>query len=198
MVPIDDGEHILATYGEFVEVYRKETAQTLPPHWSTDRAIDLEPGYKLPYGWIYDLSEFKLRTLKAYIQENLAYGFTQRTSSLTAVPILFAKKKEGGLRLCVNYRVLHLAMVKNWYPLLLISEMLDRVRDARIFTKVYLRGRNSLIGMKEGDEYKWAFRMHYGQFQYRVVPFGLTNAPATFQCHIDDCLRPYIDDFLVC
>jgi hypothetical protein len=139
-----------------------------------------------------------LRTLKAYIEANLANGFIQRSSSPAAAPILFAKKKDGGLRLCVDYRALNLATVKNRYPLPLISEMLDRVREARIFTKLDLRGAYNLIRIKEGDEYKTAFRTRYGQFEYRVMPFGLTNAPATFQSYIDDCLRPYIDDFAVC
>jgi hypothetical protein len=198
MVPTDDGGHIPATYGEFVEVFSKEQAETLPPHRSTDHAIDLEPGYNLPYGRIYNLSEFELRTLKAYIEANLANGFIQRSSSPAAAPILFAKKKDGGLRLWVDYRALNLATVKNRYPPPLISEMLDRVREARIFTKLDLRGAYNLIRIKESDEYKTAFRTRYGQFEYRVMPFGLTNAPATFQSYIDDCLRPYIDDFAVC
>jgi len=139
-----------------------------------------------------------LRTLKAYSEANLANGFIQQSSSPAAVPILFAKKKDGGLRLCVNYRTLTLATVKNRSPLPLISEMLDRVRDARIFTKLDLRGSYNLIRVEEVDEYRMAFRTHYGQLEYRVIAFGLTNAPATFQSYIDDCLRPYIDDFALC
>jgi len=98
----------------------------------------------------------------------------------------------------VDYRALNLATVKNRYPLPIISEMLDRVRDTRIFTKLDLRGAYNLIRIKEGDEYKTAFRTRYGQCEYRVMPFGLTNAPAMFQSYIDDCLRAYIDDFAVC
>jgi hypothetical protein len=76
--------------------------------------------------------------------------------------------------------------------------MLDKLRGARIFTKLDLRNAYHLIGIKEGDEYKTAFRTQYGQFEYQVMRFGLTNAPATFQSYIDDCLRSYIDDFAVC
>ena len=117
----------------------------------------------------------------AYIMANLANGFIQRSSSPAATPILLAKKQDGGSRLSVDYRALNLATVKNRYPLQLISEMLDRVREARIFTKLDLRGAYNLIRIKEGDEYKTAFRTSYGQFEYRVMPFGLRNAPATFQ-----------------
>jgi len=158
MVPTDDGGHIPATYGEFVEVFSKEKAETLPPHWSTDHAIDLEPGYNLPYEPIYNLSEFELRTLKAYIEANLGNGFIQRSSPPAAAPILFAKKKDGALRLCVYYRALNQATVMNRYPFPLISPMLDRVREARIFMKLDLRGAYNLIRIKEGDEYKTAFR----------------------------------------
>jgi hypothetical protein len=94
MVCTDDGGHIPATYGEFVEVFSNVRAETLPPHRSTDHAIDLEPSHNLPYGWIYNLSEFELRTLNAYIEADLANGFIQRSSSPAAAPILFAKKKD--------------------------------------------------------------------------------------------------------
>ena len=136
-----------------MEVFSKTKAETLPPHRSTDHAIDLEPGYNLPYGRIYNLSEFELRTLKAYIEANLANRFIQRSSSPAAAPILFAKKKnDGGLRLCVDYRALNKVTVKHRYPLPLISEMLDRVREARIFRKLDLRSAYNLIRIKEGDE----------------------------------------------
>jgi len=98
----------------------------------------------------------------------------------------------------VDYRALNLGTIKNRYPLPLISELLDRVREARIFTKLDLRNAYHLIRIKEGDKYKTAFRTRCGQFEYSVMPFGLTNVPATFQAYIDDCLRPYIDELAVC
>ena len=88
--------------------------------------------------------------------------------------------------------------VKNRYPLPLISEMLDRMRSARIFTKLDLRNAYHLIRIREDDEFKTAFRIRYGQFEYRVMPFGLTNAPATFQAYMDAALGPLLDDFIVC
>jgi len=147
---------------------------------------------------MYNLSEVELRTLKAYIETNLSNGFIEQLSSSAAAPISFAKTKDSGLRLCVDYRALNSATVKNRYPLPLISEMLDRMRGARIFTKLDIRKSYHHIRIKKGDEYKSAFRTRYGQFKYRVMPFGSTNAPATFQAYIGDCLRPYIDDFAVC
>ena len=103
MVTTDDGGRIPAQYQEFVEVFSKKKAETLPPHRQIDHAIDLEPDYKLPYGRIYNLSEFELKTLKAYVETNLANGFIQWSSFSAAAPILFAKTKDGGLWLCVDY-----------------------------------------------------------------------------------------------
>ena len=136
--------------------------------------------------------------LKIYLEANLSNDFIRRSSSPISSPILFIKKKDGSLRLCVDYRDLNRAIIKNRYPLPLIGELLERVRRAKIFTKLDLRGAYNLIRIREGDEYKTAFRTRYGQFEYRVMPFGLTNAPATFQAYMDETLRPYIDEFAIC
>jgi len=158
MVPTEGGGRIPARYQDFVDVFRKTQAETLPQHRPIDHAIDLEPGYKLPYGRIYSLSEVELKTMTAYIETHQASGFIQRASSPAAAPILFAKKKDGGLRLCVDYRALnlHTAMIR--YPLPLISELLDRVRGARVLTKLDLRNAYHLIRIKEGNQYKTAYR----------------------------------------
>ena len=139
-VKTDDGCDITATYAEFLDVFSKKSGETLPTHRDTDHAIEIEAGAKLPFGRIYNLSETELAALKAYIETNLENGFIQRSSSPAAAPILFAKKKDGSLWLCVDYRVLNSVTVKNRYPLLLISEILDCVRDATIFTRLDLRG----------------------------------------------------------
>jgi hypothetical protein len=102
------------------------------------------------------------------------------------------------LRLCADYRALNYALVKNHYPLPLISEILERIGKAKTFTKLDIRGAYNLIGTNEGDEFKTAFLARSGQFEYRVMPFGLTNVPATFQANMDDCVRPYMDELVVC
>jgi hypothetical protein len=194
----DDGSWLLSTYKDLFDIFSKKKAETLPPYRPTDHAIDLEPGTKLPYGRIYSLSEIQLKAFKAYIETNLASGFISRSSSPAASPILFVKKMDGSLWLCVDYRALNHASVNYCYLLPLISEILERVGKGKIFTKLDLRGAYNLIRIKVGDEFKTAFRTRYGQFEYQVMPFGLTNAPATFQAYMDDCLLPYMDDFVVC
>ena len=170
-----------------MDVFSNTKAEKLAPHRPIDHAIDLEPGFTRSYGRIYNLSEVELLTLKAYIEINLSNSFIQWSSSSAAAPILFVKKKYGGLRLCVDYRALNSATLKSQYPLPCISEMLDQMCGARIFTNLDLRNTYHLIRIKEGAEYKIAFRTCYGQFEYRVMPFGLKIAPATFQANIDDC-----------
>jgi len=194
----DDRGYIPTKYSEFVEVSSKTKPVTLAPHRHVNHVIDIEAGYQLPYGRIYNISEVEFRTLKAYCETNLANRFIQRSASPAAAPILFTKNKDCGLRLCVDYRALNKGLVKNRYALPLISVMLDLLCGGRIFTKLDVRNAYLLNQIKEGDEYQTAFRTRYGQFECRVMPFRLINTPATFQSYIDDCLRPYIDDFAVC
>jgi len=113
MVTTDDGGHMSPQYQEFVEVFSKEKDEQLPPHRSIDHAMDLEPKYRLASLRIYTLSEFDLMTLKAYIETNLLDSFIEPSSSLATAPILFAKKEDIGLRLCVDYRALTVGMVIN-------------------------------------------------------------------------------------
>jgi hypothetical protein len=96
-----------------VDVFTKDRAETLAPHWPIDHAIDLEPGFNIPCGQFYNLLEVELNTLQAYIETNLANGFIWRSSSPAAAWIIFAKKKDGGLRLCVDFWAPNSPTVKN-------------------------------------------------------------------------------------
>jgi len=149
MVTTDVGGRIPAKSQEFVEVFTKEMTDTLPPHWPINHSIDLEHDYKPTSRRIYNLSEFKWRTLKAYHKTNVANGFIQLSSSTATAPFLFAKERDRGLRLCVNYRAFNLATVRNRYPLHLISALLDRVCEALIFTKLDLLNAYHLIRTKK-------------------------------------------------
>jgi len=131
------------------------------------------------------------------MKENSEKGFIRKSKSPAGAPVLFVKKKDGSLRLCVDYRKLNEMTIRNSYPLPLISELLDRVKGVKYFTKLDLKSAYNLVGIKEGDEYKTAFRTRYGHFDYLVMPFGLKNAPATFQHFINDVLSVYLDDFVI-
>ena len=185
-------------YLELSEAFSKTKAQTLPPHRGhLDHSIPLEDGAKPTFGPIYNLSELELETLKTYIDENLTKGFIRPSSSPFGAPVLFVKKPHGGLRLCVDYRALNRVTIKNRYPLPLISQLLDRLKGKKFFTKLDLRDAFNLIRIALGEEYKTAFRTRYGQFEYLVMPFGLHGAPGTFQSYVNHVLREFIDQFCV-
>ena len=186
-----------AQYEEFLDVFEKKNAERLPEHRLYDCPIDLVEGASPPFGPIYGLSEPELVALRTYIDENLANGFIRHSKSPVGAPILFVKKKDGSLRLCVDYRGLNRVTIRNRYPLPLIPELLDRLRTGMVFSKIDLRGAYNLVRIRPGDEWKTAFRTRYGHFEYRVMPFGLTNAPAVFQHLMNDIFREYLDQFVV-
>ncbi|SLM35363.1 Reverse transcriptase domain [Lasallia pustulata] len=132
-----------------------------------------------------------------YLDINLANGFIQPSQSSAGAPVLFAPKGDGGLRLCVDYRGLNAITQKNRYPLPLIDKIMDLVCGARVFTKIDVKNAYYRIRNWEGNEWKTAFRTRYRLYEYLVMLFGLTNAPASFQSYIHGVLREYLDIFVI-
>ena len=192
-------------YHEFADVFSKTKADILPEHRPYDLKITLEEGATPPLGPIYSLSKIELDTLRDYIEENLRSGFIRPSNSPCGAPVLFVKKKDGSLRLCVDYRGLNKITRKDRYPLPLVSDLLDAPRKARIYTKIDLRHAYNLVRIAPGDEWKTAFRTRYGSFEWLVMPFGLSNAPAAFQRFVNEvfadlldvCVVVYLDDILI-
>src|SRR6202048_1944245 len=143
------------------------------------------------------MSPTELEVLRKYIDENLKKGFIRHSQSSCGAPILFVKKADGTLRLCVDYRALNKITTKNRYPLPLIGELLDRISRAKYFTKFDVRDGYHRLRMATGEEWKTAFRCRYGLFEYNVMPFGLCNAPGTFQHYMNDTFRDFLDKFLI-
>lgn len=198
IVESSPGPEVPAKYEEFVSVFSKEKADILPENRRYDMAIDLMPGERSPpFGPIYKLSEPELKALRQYIDENLSKNFIRPSKSPAGAPLLFVKKKDGSLRPCIDYRALNRITVKNRYPLPLIPELIDRLREAKVFTKIDLRGAYNLVRIKPGDEWKTAFRTRYGHYEYLVMPFGLTNAPSVFQNLMNDVMREFLDIFVI-
>ena len=184
-------------YHDLLEAFSKKAADSLPPHHAYDLSIN--SCLALPrLSGLFTLSETELSTLRTWIKDNLDKGFIRRSTSSAGSPILFVKKKDGSLRLCVDYRGLNAITLKNRYPLPLISETLDRLREAKLFTALDLRGAYNLLRIAPGDEWKTAFRTRYGLFECMVVPFGLTNAPAAFQHLMNDIFRDILDIYVTC
>jgi hypothetical protein len=162
-----------------------------------EHAINLELGKRPPFQSLYNLSHSELEVLRQYLDSALTNGWIRRSTSEAGAPILFVPKKDGTLRLCVDYRGLNAITVKNRHSLPLISETLDRLSRANWFTKLDLKDAYYRIPIRRGDEWKTAFRTRYGHFEYIVMPFGLTNAPATFQAYINRALTGLLDDYCV-
>ena len=192
-------------YEEFADVGSVEEAEVLPDHGPHDLAITLEEEAQPPFQPLYNLSAVELQVLRKYLSDYIERGWIRRSKSPAGAPILFAKKKDGTLRLCVDYRGLNKVTVKNRHPLPLIGESLERLSEAKWYTKLDVRDAYHRIRIREGDEWKTAFRTRYGHFEYLVMPFGLTNAPAQFQAYMNQALVGlvdvtcvvYLDDILV-
>ncbi|MBW0535590.1 hypothetical protein O181_075305 [Austropuccinia psidii MF-1] len=154
--------------------------------------LDLE-GSRPPVGVIDSLSKEESDTLRAYISENVEKGFIRPTSSSTGEPVLFVKKKDGCLRLCVDYHNLNAVIRKNKHPVPPMNHLLNVLNGSSIFSKIDLRGAYNLLIIKEGDEHLTWFRTKYRRFEYLVMPFGLTNTPASFQNLVNDIFQDLLD-----
>ncbi|KAJ1596274.1 hypothetical protein NDA14_002670 [Ustilago hordei] len=192
-------------YQHLQDVFDEVEADKLPHHTEHDLHLKLIEGGKPPQGPLYLKGPKEMSELRRYLDENLEKGFIRPSKSPAQSPVLFVPKKDGGLRLCVDYRGLNEITVKNRAPLPLIKEQLFLLRKARIYTKLDLRAAYNLIRIAKGDEWKTAFGTQLGLYEYLVMPFGLANAPAHFQSFINDIFRDiigiyvvvYLDDFLI-
>ena len=183
-------------------LFSRERADQLPPHRpGVDHRVDImqnEDGStpEIPWGPLYSMSRETLLVLRKELTSLLEKGFIRVSSSSAAAPVLFVKKPGGGLRFCVDYRALNAITKKDRYPLPLIRETLQQISRAKWFTKLDIIAAFNKIRIAEGDEWKTAFRTRYGLYEWLVTPFGMANAPSTFQRFINFVLREYLDDFV--
>ena len=128
----------------------------------------------------YRMAPTELRELKAQLEELLSKGFIRLSISPWGAPVLFVKKKNGSLRLCIDYRQLNRVTIRNQYPLPRINELFDQLQGSQVYSKIDLRSGYHQLRVQESDVPKTAFRTRYGHYEFLVMPFGLTNAPAAF------------------
>ncbi|MBW0541020.1 hypothetical protein O181_080735 [Austropuccinia psidii MF-1] len=174
-----------SSYQKYLDVFSKVKAEKLPPHHTCDHYIELE-GSLPPVGVIYSLSHQESDTLRAYISENVEKGFIGPSFSSTGAPVLFVKKKDGCLCLCVDYRKLNAVTRKNKYTVPPMNQLPAVFNGFSILSKIYLCGAYNLLRIKKGDEHLTCFIAKYGIYGYLVMLFGLTNAPASFQNLVND------------
>lgn len=197
-------------YADFADVFNSRNTDTLPisrPNFDlTIRLIDPKD-QTIPDSSIYQLSTIETDALKAYIDEMLAKGHISRSRASGGAPVFFVKKKNGALRLCVDYRRLNAKTVRDAFPIPLPRVMFDTLARNKptVFTKIDLKSAFNLLRVNPADAWKSSFKTIFGLFQYEVVPFGLANAPPVFQRFMEAILSDllgktvlvYIDDILI-
>lgn len=191
-----DVSNIPSEYCDLLPVFSKAKALSLPPHRPYDCAIELLPGAPLPSSRLYHLSGPERESMTQYINDSLAAGIIRPSTSPVGAGFFFVAKKDKTLRPCIDYRGLNQITVKNKYPLPLIDSVFQQLHSARVFSKLDLRNAYHLVRIRQGDEWKTAFKTPLGHFEYLVMPFGLTNAPAVFQALVNDILRDFLNVFV--
>ena len=127
----------------------------------------------------------------------MSKGFVRQSTSPWGAPVLFVKKKDGILRLCIDYRELNKVTIRNQYPLPRIDDLFYQLQGARVFSKIDLRSGYHQLKIRSEDVPKTAFKTRYGHYEFLVMPFGLTNAPAVFMDLMNRIFKPYLDQFVI-
>jgi hypothetical protein len=189
---------------EYPDVFPEELPG-MPPDRDIEFVIDLIPGTSPIAKRPYRMAASELTELKKQLEELQRIGFIRPSSLPWGAPVLFVKKKDGSMRLCVDYRALNEVTIKNKYPLPRIDDLFDQLKGAKYFSKIDLRSGYFQLKIRESDIPKTAFVTRYGQFEFTVMSFGLTNALAyfmnlrnkVFMDELDKFVVVFIDDILI-
>lgn len=159
--------------------------------------IDLIPGTGPISIAPYRMTPAELKELKLQLQELLDKGFVKLSMSPWGAPVLFVKKKDGIMRLCIDYRQLNKVTIKNKYPLPRIDDLFDQLQGATVFSKIDLRSGYHQLKVRAKDIPKTAYRTRYGHYKFLVMSFGLTNAPTAFMDLMNWVFKPFLDHFVI-
>ena len=177
---------------EFPDVFPDDISG-LPSDRAIEFVIELISGTKPISIPPYIMAPAELKELKAQLKELLNKSFIRPSTSPWGALVLFVKKKDGSLWLCIDYRQLNRATIRNQYPLPRIDELIDQLQGSRVYSKIDLRSGYHQLKVRENDVSKTAFRTRYGHYEFLVMPFGLTNAPAAFMDLMNRVFNPYLD-----
>jgi hypothetical protein len=196
-------EEVQSILAEYADVFLEP--KSLPPSRTYDHAITLKPEAVPFNARLYRYSPKHKIEIEQQVRQMVEAGIITTSMSPFASPVLRVLKKDGSWRFCIDYRRLNELIVKNVFPMPIIDELLDELAGANIFSKLDLRAGYHQIRMHPEDEIKTTFKTHQGHYKFKVMPFGLYNTPATFQCAMNSVLAPclrhfvlvFIDDILV-
>lgn len=205
IAPPDIPKEVQELIESYSDVFPDDLPRGLPIPRDVDHKIELVEGAKPPARPPYRLSAAESDILESQIKELLEKGHIRPSSSPFSAPVLFVKKKDGSLRMCVDYRQLNKITVADKYPIPRIEDLLERLAKAKIFSKLDLRSGYNQIRILPSDIPKTAFSTRNGHFEFLVLPFGLSNAPATFMRlmnsifsdQIDKHVQVFFDDILI-
>ena len=181
---------------KFFDVFPKDLPG-LPPDRELEFEIELAPGIEPISIASYRIAPTELKELKVQMKELLSKGFVKTSTSPWGAPVLFVKKKDGSLHLCIDYRQLNKVTIRNQYPLPRIDDLFDQLQGAKVFSEIDLRSVYHQLKVRREDVPKTAFRTRYGHYEFLVMPFGLTNAPAAFMDLMNRVFGPYLDKFVI-
>ncbi|GJS37164.1 putative reverse transcriptase domain-containing protein [Tanacetum coccineum] len=181
---------------DFSEVFPDDLSG-LPPVRELEFRVDLIPGASPVVKSPYRLAPSEMLELSNQLKELQEKGFIRPSHSPWGAPVLFVKKKDGAMRMCIDYRELNKLTIKNRYPLPRIDDLFDQLQGACCFSKIDLRSGYHQLRVREEDIPKTAFRTRYGHFEFTVMPFGMTNAPAIFMDLMNRVCKPYLDKFVI-
>ena len=188
---------ILSVLEKYKDVMPDSLPKSLPPRRMIDHEIELLPGAKPPAKNAYRMAPPELAELRKQLDELLNAGFVRPAKAPYGAPVLFQKKNDGSMRLCIDYHALNKITVRNRYPLPIINDLFDRLHGAKYFSKLDLRSGYYQVRIAKEDEPKTTCVTRYGAFEFLVMPFGLTNAPATFCTLMNQVFHEYLNKFVV-
>ena len=204
-IPVEHREALQGIVKEFRDVFPEKLPKVSPPPREVVHSIEVQTGSELTYRTPYRLRPAEQDELEEQVHDLLAQGFIRPSCSPYGAPVLFVPTKDGRWRMCIDCRALNRQTVKDRYPLPRIDAFMYRLGQARVFTKLDLASGYYQIAMSDDSIYRTAFTTHLGQWEFVVMPFGLCNAPATFQrlmnkvfvAEINSFILVYLDEILI-